>query len=176
MTPISSPWPFAQWGIDIMGSFLLRKKQLRFLIVAIDYFTKWVEAEPVTTIIEAKITSFVWKNIICKFAVPRVIISNNGKQFDNPKFQKFCQDLGVKNHYSSPKHPQANSQTKVKNRSLLKIIKTWHEGAKGEWSEELPNVLWAYRTTMRVPTGETPFRLTFGTEAVIPVEVGLTSL
>ena len=62
------------------------------------------------------------------------------------------------------------------NRSLLKIIKTRLEGVKGEWSEELPNVLWAYRTTTRVPTGETPFRLTFGTEAVILVEVGLTSL
>ena len=63
----------------------------------------------------------------------------------------------------------------VTNRSLLKIIKTRLEGAKGLWPEELPNVLWAYRTTAKIPTGETPFRLTFGTEAVIPVEIGLTS-
>ena len=98
MTPVSSPWPFAQWRIDIMGSFSLGKKQLRFLIVVIDYFTKWVEAEPVTTIGEAKVTSFVWKNIICRFGVPHVIKSDNGKQFDNPKFRKFYQDLGVKNH------------------------------------------------------------------------------
>ena len=76
-----------------MGPFPLRKKQLRFLIVAIDYFTKWVEAELVTTITEVKITSFVWKNIIYRFGVPRVIISDNGKQFDNLKFRKFCQDL-----------------------------------------------------------------------------------
>ena len=62
------------------------------------------------------------------------------------------------------------------NISLLKIIKTQLEGAKGAWLEELPNILWAYRTTTRVPTGEMPFRLTFGTEAVIPMEVGLTSL
>ena len=88
-----------------MGPFPLRKKQLKFLIVAIDYFTKWVEVEPVITKTKAKITSFVSKNIIYRFGVPRVIISNNGKQFDNPKFRKFCQDLGVKNHYSSPKHP-----------------------------------------------------------------------
>ena len=81
-----------------------------------------------------------------------------------------------KNHYSSPKHPQANGQTKVTNRSLLKIIKTRLEGAKGAWPEELPNILWAYRTTRRVPMGEIPFRLTFGTEAVIPVEVGLTNI
>ena len=62
------------------------------------------------------------------------------------------------------------------NKSLLKIIKTRLEGAKGAWLEELPNVLWAYRTTTRVPIGDTPFSLTFGTEAVIPVEVGLTSI
>ena len=69
-----------------MGPFPLGKKQLRFLIVAIDYFTKWVEAEPVMTIMKAKVTSFVWKNIICRFGVPHVIISDNEKQFDNPKF------------------------------------------------------------------------------------------
>ena len=62
-----------------MGSFLLGKKQLRFLIIAVDYFTKWVEVELVTTITEAKVTSFVWKNIICKFGVLHVIISDNGK-------------------------------------------------------------------------------------------------
>ena len=175
MTPISSPWPFAQWGIDIMGPFPLGKKKLKFLIIAIVYFKKWVEAKLVMMIIEAKVSSFVWKNIICRFRVPHFIISDNGKQFDNLKFQKFYQDLGVKNQYSSPRHPHANGQTKVTNRSLLKIIKTRLEGAKGAWPEELQNVLWAYRTTTRVPTRETPFRLTFGTEAVISMEVGLTS-
>ena len=79
MTPISSPWPFARWGIDIMGPFPLGKKQLRFFIVAIDYFTKWVEVEPVAMITEVKTTSFVLKNIICGFGVPHFIISDNGK-------------------------------------------------------------------------------------------------
>ena len=131
MTPISSPWPFTQWGIDIMGPFPLGKKQLKFLIVTIDYFIKWVEVEPVTMIMEVKFTSFVWKNIICRLEVPHFIISDNGKVFDNPKFQKICQDLGVKNHYSSPRHLQANGQTKVTNKSLLKIIKTRLKGGKG---------------------------------------------
>ena len=138
-----------------MDPFLLRKKQFRFLIVAIDYFIKWVEAEPMTTITEAKVTSFVWKNIMTRFGVLRVIILDNGKQFDNPKFQKFCQHLGVKNHYFSPRHPQANGQTEVMNKSLLKIIKTQLEGAKGAWPEELQNVLWAYKTTTTVLTRET---------------------
>ena len=83
--------------------------------------------------------------------------------------------LGIKNHYSSPAHPQANGQVEVMNRSLLKIIKTRLEGAKGIWLEELSSILWAYKTTARTPTGETPFRLTYESEAIIPAEVRLIS-
>ena len=83
--------------------------------------------------------------------------------------------LGIKNQFLSPGHPQANGQTEVTNQKLLKIIKTKLDDAKGAWPEELPNVLWAYRTTARTPIGETPFRLTYETEAVILVEVGVTS-
>ena len=90
-------------------------------------------------------------------------------------FRDFYAKLGIKNHYSSPAHPQANGQVEVTNRSLLKIIKTHLKGAKGIWPDELPSVLWAYRTTARTPTGETPFRLAYGTEAVILAEVGLMS-
>ena len=111
-----------------MGS-LPGTKQYKFLIVAIDYFKKWMEVEPTVTITKAKITIFVWKNLICRFGVPNIIISDNGKQFDNPKFQNFCQDLGITNHYSSLRHPQANGLTEVTNRSLHKIIKTHLEGA-----------------------------------------------
>uniref|UniRef100_A0A2N9I6A6 Integrase catalytic domain-containing protein n=1 Tax=Fagus sylvatica TaxID=28930 RepID=A0A2N9I6A6_FAGSY len=175
LTPMTAPWPFAQWGLDIMGPLPVGRRQLKFLVVGIDYFTKWVEAEPLATITEKNIRGFVWKAIICRFGIPRAFISDNGRQFDNSPFREFCEELGIHNHYSSPGHPQANGQVEVTNRSLLKMIKTRLEGAKGLWPEELPNVLWAYRTTARTPTGETPFRLTYGTEAVIPVEVGLTT-
>ena len=104
-----------------------------------------------------------------------MLVSNNGKQFDNSAFRDFCLELGIKNHYSSPAHPQANGQVEVTNRTLLEIIKTRLEGAKGIWPNELPSILWAYRTTIRTPTGETPFQLTYGVDAVIPAEVGLTS-
>uniref|UniRef100_A0A2N9GFI7 Uncharacterized protein n=1 Tax=Fagus sylvatica TaxID=28930 RepID=A0A2N9GFI7_FAGSY len=133
LVPMTAPWPFAQWGLDIMGPFPIGRRQLKFLVVAIDYFTKWVEAEPLATITEKSIQSFVWKAVICKFGIPRVLVSDNGKQFE----------------------PQ---------------------GAKGLWPEELPSILWAYRTTVRIPTGETPFRMTYGSEAVVPVEIGLTTL
>uniref|UniRef100_A0A2N9GAW6 Uncharacterized protein n=1 Tax=Fagus sylvatica TaxID=28930 RepID=A0A2N9GAW6_FAGSY len=83
---------------------------------------------------------------------------------------------GIHNHYSSPGHPQANGQVEVTNRSLLKLIKTRLEGAKRLWPEELTSILWAYRTTVRIPTGETPFQMTYRSEAVVPVEIGLTTL
>ena len=158
-----------------MGPFPIALSQLKFLVVGIEYFTKWVEAEPLATITEKSICTFVWRNIICRYGIPRVLISDNGKQFNNSAFKNFYSELGIKNHYSSPAHPQAKGQVKVTNRTLLKIIKTRLEGAKGIWPDELPSVLWAYRTIARTPTGETPFRLAYGTDAVIPAEVGLIS-
>ena len=98
-----------------MGPFLMAIRQLKFLVVGIDYFTKWVEAEALATIIEKNVRSFIWKNIICRYDIPRVLDSDNGKQFDNDTFRDFCLQLGIKNHYSSPAHPQANKQVKVTN-------------------------------------------------------------
>ena len=126
-------------------------------------------------ITKKNIRSFIWRNIVCRYGIPRVLVLNNRKQFDNDSFRDFCSQLGIKNLYSSPAHPQANGQVEVTNRSLLKIIKTWVEGEKGIWPEELPSVLWAYRTIARTPIGETSFRLAYGCKAVIPTEVGLTS-
>ena len=114
-----------------MGPFPIAMQQLKFLIINIDYFTKWIELEALTTIIEKNVRIFVWKNIICRYGIPRVLVSDNGKQFDNDSFRNFCFHLGIKNHYSSPAHPQANRQVKVTNQSLLKIIKTQLEGVKG---------------------------------------------
>ena len=126
-----APWPFAQWGLDIMGHFPIAIRQLKFLVVGIDYFNKLVEAKALATITEKNVRSLVWRNIIYRYGIPRVLISDNGNQFDNNSFKDFCLQLGIKNHYSSPAYPQANEQVEVTNRSLLKIIKTQLEGGKG---------------------------------------------
>ena len=102
-------------------------------------------------------------------------MSDNGRQFGNAFFKDFCEHFGIQNHYSSPVHPQENGQTKVANRSLLKIIKTRLEGAKGVWPDELSGVLWAYKMTVRTPTGETPFKLAYGSEAVISAKVHMAN-
>ena len=171
LTLMMAPWPFAQYGLNILGPFPLGTRQMKFLVVGINYFTKWVKAELLAKITQQNVKNFVWKNIVFRFGVPRVLISDNGRQFDNTLFLDFYEHFGIKNHYSSPSHSQANGQTKVANRSLLKIIKTQLEGVKSEWLDELPGVLWVYKTTVRTPTGETPFKLAYGSEAVIPVEV-----
>ena len=102
-------------------------------------------------------------------------MSDNGKQFDNPKFRDFCAELEIKNYYSSPAHSQSNGQAEVTIRTLKAALKTKLEDLKGKWVEYLPEVLWAYRTTRKPATQETPFALDFCTEAVAPVEIRLKS-
>ena len=91
-----------------MGPFPTAIRQLKFLVVGIDYITKWVEVEALDTIMEKNIQSFVWRCIICRFGIPKVLVSDNGNQFDNDSFRDFCSQLGIRNPYSSPAHPQAN--------------------------------------------------------------------
>ena len=90
-----APWPFAQWGLDILGPFPLRTRQMKFLVVGIDYFTKWVEAEPLASITQQNVKNFIWKNIVCRFGVPKVLVSDNGRQFDNSLFRDFCQHFRI---------------------------------------------------------------------------------
>ena len=75
------------------------------MLIAIDYFTKWVEAKALSTITKAKIQSFMWRNIVCMFSIPRMIILDNGRQFDNQELRIFCSRLRIKNQLSTPGHP-----------------------------------------------------------------------
>lgn len=144
-------------------------------MVAIDYFTKWVEVEPLATITGRNIVRFVWRNIVCHFGILQIIISDNGKQFADDPFKSWCAELNIKQKFTSVAHPQANGQVEVTNRTILHGLKTRLGKAKGDWVENIPNVLWAYRTTPRTATGETPYSLVYGVEAVIPAEIGLPS-
>ncbi|KAK3022653.1 hypothetical protein RJ639_045419 [Escallonia herrerae] len=175
LTMMKSPIPFAMWGMDILGPFPLASAQHKFVIVAIDYFTKWVEVEALATIMKKKCEDFFWRAVICRFGIPRVLITDNGKQFDNTTFRAFCANLSIEHHFTSVAHPQTNGQTEVTNRTLLQGLKKKLDGAKGLWVEELPKILWAYHTTTRTATGKTPFSLAFGTEAIIPLKIGLPS-
>ena len=105
LNPISNPLPFAQWGLDILGPFTRATGNRRFVLVAIDYFTKWAEAEALANIRDVDVKKFIWKNIVTRFGVPNTLISDNGLQFDSRAFRDFCRDLGIMNKYSTPTYP-----------------------------------------------------------------------
>ncbi|GJS26155.1 reverse transcriptase domain-containing protein, partial [Tanacetum coccineum] len=176
LTPITSPWPFYKWGIDIAGPFPEGPGKVKFLIVAIDYFTKWIEAKAVATITGNQVKKFVWDNIVCRFGLPGEIISDNGKQFRDNPFKDWCEKLRIRQCFASVKHPQANGLVERANRSLGEGIKARLDERSKDWIEELPHVLWAHRTMIKSSNGETPFSLTYGTEAVIPAEIGMPTL
>ena len=161
--------------MDILGLFTRATGNRRFVLVASDYFTKWAEAEALANIRDVDVKKFVWKNIVTRFGVPNTLISDNGLQFDSRAFRDFCRDLGIMNKYFTPAYPQSNGQAEAVNKAILNGLKRRLDGAKGNWAEELPNVLWAYRTTPRRSTGETQFSLTYEAEAVIPAEVNMCS-
>ncbi|GJR72595.1 reverse transcriptase domain-containing protein [Tanacetum coccineum] len=133
LKPITSPWPFYKWGIDIAEPFSEGPGKAKFLILEIDYFTKWIEAKPVATITGAQ-----------------------------------C--------FASVKHPQANGQVERANRSLGEGIKARLGKKNKNWVEEISHVLWAHHTMIKSNKGETPFSLTYGTEAVIPVEIDMPTM
>nr|XP_025678495.1 uncharacterized protein LOC112778389 [Arachis hypogaea] len=169
---ISAERPFGTWGIDLVGPFPTAPGQLRYLIVAIDYFTKWIEAEPLASITATQCRKFLWRQIITRFGIPEIIISDNGTQFADTKFKEFLNGLRISHRFSSVEHPQTNGQMESANKIIVKGLKKRLDEAKGLWADELGSVLWSYRTTPQTATGETPLRLTYGTEAIIPVEIG----
>jgi transposase InsO family protein len=144
LNPLVSPWPFAQWGMDLVGPLPRVTGNRRWLIVATDYFTKWVEAEPLANIRDKDSIKFVWKNIFTRFGIPKAIISDNDTQFNSKPFMRYCSELGIKNFYSSPAYPQSNEQAKASNKTIIDGIKKILEDAKGKWVEELPNILWTF--------------------------------
>ncbi|XP_063939916.1 uncharacterized protein LOC135148542 [Daucus carota subsp. sativus] len=171
---VLSPIPFAIWGIDIMGPFPRAKGDLRYLLVSIDYMTKWVEAKAMRTINQQDVIRFM-DNILIRFGLPRVLVSDNGPQFIGSDFESYLAERGIKHKKSSVAYPQGNGQVEVTNRILLRGIEKRLEESKSKWPEELPHVLWSYRTSPRTSTGETPFKLAYGTEAMLPIEVGSPS-
>ena len=109
--------------------------------MAVDYFTKWAEAEALANIQDVDVKKFVWRNIVTRFGVPKSLVSDNELQFDSKAFLKFCSNLGIKNKYSTPAYLQSNGQAKATNKAIVNELKKRLEGAKGRWAEELPNVL-----------------------------------
>jgi len=130
---------------------------MKYLVVAIEYFTKRIEAEPVVQITTHKVQHFVWKNIVCRFRIPKRLVSDNGTQFASQQLGKLCTELGIKQVFASIEHPRMNGQVESANRVLLRGLKRRLDKAKGTWAEDT--------------TKETPFNLVYGSDIMILVEI-----
>jgi hypothetical protein len=175
---IPPSWPFAVWGLEIVGPFSRAVGGYRFLYVAIDKFTKWAEATPMVNINKQSVIKFI-KSIICRFGVPNRIITDNGSQITSGTFQGYCEDLGIQICYVSVAHPESNGQVERANAEILKGLKTrTYDALKkhdNKWIDELPCAIWGNRTSPSRATGETPFFMVYEVEAVLPPEVTMGS-
>nr|GEW05819.1 reverse transcriptase domain-containing protein [Tanacetum cinerariifolium] len=132
-----------------------------------------IEAKAVATITDGQVKKFVWDSIVCRFGIPGEIISDNGKQFNDNPFKDWCDKLNITQRFASVKHPQSNELVERANRSLREGVKYRLGEGNKNWVEEHPHVLWDHRIMIKSSHGDTPFSLTYGTEAVIPTEIGM---
>jgi transposase InsO family protein len=144
------------------------------LLVAVDKFTKWIEAVPITSSTASAAVNFI-QSIIFRFGVPHSIITDNDTNFTAEEFKDFCKDQGIKLNYASVAHPQSNGQVEKANglvcSGLKKRLFVPLKRAAGAWVEELPSVLWSLRTTPNRSTQYTPFFMVYGAEAVLPFDI-----
>ncbi|CAA7016408.1 unnamed protein product [Microthlaspi erraticum] len=140
-------YPFMRWGMDIVGP-MPRSRQCAYLLVY----------------------------IICRHGLPYEIVTDNGGQFVAATFREFCASWNIKITYSTPRYPQANGQAESTNKTIVDGLKKRLEGYQGAWADELDGVLWSHRTTPRTASGETPFSLSHGCEALAPAELHVASL
>ncbi|RVW26198.1 Retrovirus-related Pol polyprotein from transposon 17.6 [Vitis vinifera] len=172
---LTSPWPFSVWGIDIIGKISPKSSSgHEFILVAIDYFTKWVEAASYARLTSSGVASFIRSHIICRYGVPHELISDRGVHF-RAEVDTLVQRYGIRHHRSSAYRPQTNGAVEAANKNIKRILRKMVETSR-DWSEKLPFALWAYRTSFRTSTGATPYSLVYGMEAVLPVEIEMGSL
>ena len=173
---LSAPWPFSMWGIDVIGAIEPKaSNDHRFILVAIDYFTKWVEAASYANVTRNVVVKFIKKEIICRYRLPSRIITDNATNLNNKMMKELCEDFKIQHHNSTPYRPKMNGAVEAANKNIKKIIQKMTMTYK-DWHEMLPFALHGYRTSVRTSTGATPFSLVYGTEAVLPFEVEIPSL
>ncbi|XP_059310221.1 uncharacterized protein LOC132061409 [Lycium ferocissimum] len=174
--PTVASWPFDAWGLDVVGPLPKSSGGHLYILAATDYFSKWAEAVALKEVKKENVANFIRVNIIYRFVIPRYIITDNGKPFDNKLMNKICDLFGFKQRKSSMYHAAANGLAEAFNKTLCNLLKKIVSKSKRDWHERMEEALWAYRTTYRTPTQATPYSLAYGVEAVLPLERQIPSL
>jgi len=172
MNPIIKPWPFRGWAIDLIGQiYPPSSKGHKFILVATDYFTKWVEAIPLKKVTSANMIDFVKEHIIYQFGIPQTITTDHGTMFTSGEFDEFAIGMGIKVLNSSPYYAKANGQAEVSNKGIIKLIKQKIEENPRKWHTLLSEALWSYRMACHGSTKVSPYQLVYGHDLVLPWEI-----
>ena len=169
-------WPFHTWGLDLVGPVNSPSHGYIWILVAIEYFTKWAKSVPLRKAMGGAVAKFIKENIIVRFGVPHRIINDNGTPFVNSDVRKMLEFYQVKHHWSSPYYPQGNGQVEATNKTLIKIISKMSQEYMGGWVMQLPDAFWAYKNSPKSAIGFSPFSLVYGIEVMSPAEVMTPSL
>jgi hypothetical protein len=169
-------------AIAKMGHGLVRplppaQGNLKYIVVAVEYFSKWIEAKHLATITSATIQKFFWQNIVCRFGVLKAITVDNGTQFDAETFKDLRDQIGTKIHFASVRHPESNGLVERANGIIMTgIMKLIFNQPREKWPDELIKVVWSQNTTISRSIGFTPFKLLFGDESITPEEAKAGSI
>jgi hypothetical protein len=163
--------------LDLLGPLPPAQGNLKYVVVAVEYFSKWIEAKPLATITSAIVQKFFLQSIVCRFRVLKGITVDNGTQFDAETFKTFCSQIGTKIHFASVRHPESNGLVERANGIIITgIMKSICNQPKGKWPDELIKVVWSHNTVVSRSTGFTPFKLLFDDEAITPEEARTGSI
>ena len=163
--------PWARVAMDMMGPLPLTTRGHRYILVIADYFSKWVEAFPMENGEAVTAARLLVREVVCRFGTPRVLHSDQGRNFEADVMQELCRLLGIKKTRTTPYHPQADGMVERFNRTLEAMLGTVVEEDQSDWDEQIPFVLAAYRASSHASTGFSPNFLMMGREVTLPVEV-----
>ncbi|XP_047259177.1 uncharacterized protein K02A2.6-like, partial [Capsicum annuum] len=162
---MSSPWTFIAWGMDVIEPIEPSASNgHRFILVAIDYFTKWVEAASYRAVTKKVVADFVRNNLICRLGVPEVIITDNGENLNSQLMKEICDQFKIVHHNSTAYRLQMNGAVEEANNNIKKILRKMAENDRSR-HDMLPYAFLGYRTTVQTSTGATPYLLVYGNEA-----------
>lgn len=164
---------FEKWGLDAIGPLPRSTGGKKYIIVGIDYLTKWIEAKAIKEVNAHVVADFVYEYICCRFGVPQVLISDRGQGFRSQLMVSLVGKMGIQHQFSSPYHPQCNGLVESINGQVIKMLSKYVYTQVEEWEANLAKCLWAYRTSYKVSTNFTPFELVYGQEVVLPIHMQL---